>query len=150
MLNKTFISRLKTFEENLDDTVVNLMLKDPRYIIDAIQTRLLNTGIAGDGGLIGGGQYSAKTIKEKQKKGRPFAHFTLKDEGDWYGSMTVTKESKEIIVKAQDKSPETLIGRYGESILELTEAEINVMVEFKIDPLIQNMLDKFDTIEIKL
>ena len=148
MLNKTFISRLKTFEENLDDTVVNLMLKDPRYIIDAIQTRLLNTGIAGDGRLIG--TYSESYKQYKDAKGDESSFITLRDTGDWYSGMKVTKESKEIIVNSSDWKNSELKSREGESILELTEAEINVMVEFKIDPLIQNMLDKFDTIEIKL
>jgi hypothetical protein len=76
------------------------------------------------------GQYSPFTIALKEKKGQRIDHITLKDTGEFYGSMEVKAKRDEIIVSADMKKPDTDLEVIYPNALGLNEKSLSEIRDF--------------------
>lgn len=135
-----YIQSLKDLEANLD-SIVNTAIKNKEgFILGLLKNRLFQTGISGDGSLIG--YYAPSTVKDKRERGKRAAFITLRDEGDWYRGMFVIYDGTNVLINSSDEKTSSLIQEYGKSILELTEQEQNLVIDTIIEPAILNHITK--------
>lgn len=111
------------------EKLMGLLIKDKRFrefIISAnTNDQLFDDGIDSTGKSLG--VYSAYTIEDKKRKGLPFNHVTLFEEGNLHKSWRVFLDKNKDVVIDSDLDTEKygqLIDKYGESIMGLTEENL--------------------------
>ena len=75
--------------------------------------------------------YTARTIKNKKRKGQPTTRVTLRDTGAFHESMYVVFDSEGFYVTASDEKTQGLVEKYGEEIFRLTDKtlpELSVLI----------------------
>ncbi|RLA04915.1 MAG: hypothetical protein DRQ47_02485 [Gammaproteobacteria bacterium] len=133
-----YIQLLTKISNDLPEEVGRIIKRNEGKILTMIKLRLYQTGIDGDGNLIG--NYSSYTKKRKKDKGQPAAHITLRDTGEFYSSLFTTFNGEELFIhSSSDKAP-MLVEEYGEAILELTEQEINIILDGIVEPQINKYI----------
>lgn len=89
--------------------------------------------------------YKPRTVALKKKKGQPYDRVTLKDTGDWYGSIKGKTKSEYFEINGDTPYQEYLLKRYGNSILGLTDENLSVLLTEKIRPeVIQKIKDYYN------
>lgn len=84
--------------------------------------------------------YTDYTKSIKQAKGQPTNRVTLKDEGDFYKSITYKADAKGVEYKATDIKTTALEEKYGEEILGLTDDNIFEVVNLIENEIADNLL----------
>jgi hypothetical protein len=116
------------------EPVIRKIIKDNKgKILSIIKLRLYRKGIDGDGKSILP-DYSVATTKEKKGKRQITSHVTLRDTGEWYGSFYVVYENGEIKVNSNSSKTIQLTEKYGDSILEFTNQELEHIILSIIEP----------------
>lgn len=77
--------------------------------------------------------YSPATIEIKMQKGQPTDRVTLRDEGDFEGSIYLRIGSDEFEIDATDWKTGNIVHKYGD-ILGLTDSNINELITSYIIP----------------
>jgi len=113
-------------------SVLDILINQTKFqdLIIRLNTeeQLFKKGIDSEGETLG--IYAEFTIKQKQKKGQPTAHVTLKDTGDFYGTWTVTTNNGDIFIEADgDKPDKNLMDVYGEEIVGLLESNLQILID---------------------
>jgi hypothetical protein len=116
------------------EPLIRKIIKDNKgKILTIIKLRLYQKGIDGDGMPILP-SYSVGTTKTKKGKSQITSHVTLRDTGEWFGSFYVVYESGEIKVKSDSTKTSQLTSKYGDSILEFTQDELQNIIQAIIEP----------------
>lgn len=68
--------------------------------------------------------YKDITVQIKRFRGQPYDRVTLRDEGDFHRSINVTARHNEFEIYATDIKTESLIRKYGDDMLGLTDDNI--------------------------
>ena len=127
-------------------SVLNILINRNKFqdLIIRLNTedQLFDKGVDSEGKSLG--IYAEFTIKQKQKKGQPTAHVTLKDTGDFYGTWTVTTKDGDIFIEADgDKDDKNLMDIYGEKIVGLLESNLQILlneIETDTPEIVENLL----------
>jgi len=141
----TYIGQLNTLADNLDSIVSTTIEKNGNLVVGMVKKRLIGSGKDADDKLIGGGQYSAVTIADKNRfSGNEgiTSHFTLFHFGDFHDGMFVQQVGKNALITSSDQKTNLLISEYGEAILGLNDEETEVVAEQIIDPELQKIINK--------
>lgn len=144
-----YISSFSSEVDNIDETVKEIIEKNSGKILSTIKLRLFRTGVAGDGQKITP-EYSPITVTRKKGKGQISSHVTLRDTGEWYRSFYIDFIDGEVVVESNSSKTEDLTVKYGDSILELTEQEVELIVLSIIEPELFKVLNKIKQINIDL
>lgn len=146
---KQYKAKLEQIRDDLPRKVDIIIQNNARFIIGQFKLRLYNKGTDGEGKLIG--NYTKKTIESKKKKGQKTSFVTLKDTGDFYGSLFLAKRGENYEITSSDPKAERLFEQYGDSILDLTEQETEKIILDIVIPQLQQVLYDFsDDLVIKL
>jgi hypothetical protein len=129
-----YINDLEDLEANLDDIISKAIYSKEGMIVGLIKNRLYQRGLDGDNKLIG--NYAASTEAVKRAEGKRASFITLRDEGLFYNGMFVDYANYIFNVRSSDGKTPSLIQKYGESILELTEQEQELLIYTIIEPAI--------------
>ena len=86
--------------------------------------------------------YTPFSVKIKKEKGQPTGRVTLRDEGDFHLSFYLAISDDEMEIKASDEKVGSLSRKYGESILGLTESNLNEVVEVYVRPAVEQAFKK--------
>ena len=130
------------------EPLIRKIIKDNKgKILSIIKLRLYRKGIDGDGNKILP-DYSTGTIETKKGKRQITSHVTLRDTGKWYGSFYVVYENGEIKVKSYSSKTIQLTEKYGNSILEFTNQELEYIILSIIEPEIINRINSSKQIVI--
>jgi hypothetical protein len=130
------------------DPLVRKIIKDNRgQILTMIKLRLFNYGIDGDGNQILP-DYTYSTIATKKRKRQRTSFVTLRDTGEFYGSFSVVYENEEISIQSSSDKAGALTSKYGNSILELTQDELTVILQGIIIPEIEKRINSSRQITI--
>ena len=84
--------------------------------------------------------YAPLTITLKKAEGRPTDRVTLEDEGDFHDSFYIDFQEDGFEIRASDWKTQELIYKYGESILGLTDENIELVARQFIVPEIHKMI----------
>jgi hypothetical protein len=145
----SYISSFSNEIDNIDETVRDIIERNSGKILSVIKLRMYQSGIAGDGQKITP-EYSPITITRKKGKGQISSHVTLRNTGEWYKSFYIDFIDGEVIVKSDSSKTEDLTAKYGDSILELTEQEVELIVLSIIEPELFKVLNNIKQINIDL
>lgn len=129
-----YINDLGELEANLDDIISKAIYSKEGLIVGLIKNRLYQHGVDGNNKLIG--NYAPSTEALKRREGKRSSFITLIDEGLFYSGMYVDYKDYIFNVKSSDGKTPSLIEKYGESILELTEDEQELLIYTIIEPAI--------------
>lgn len=99
-----------------------------QQVVDLNQSQMYDDGVDSKGDSLG--KYSPFTIALKEKKGQRIDHITLKDTGEFYGSMQVKAQRDEIIVSADMKKPDTDLEVIYPNALGLNEKSLSEIRDF--------------------
>ena len=89
----------KIIREIFDDSDLQL------DIANLNRSQMFDEGIDAKGDSLG--EYSPYTIAQKIKKGQRHDHITLRDTGEFHGSIRVRSEQKTVIISGDMKKPDT-------------------------------------------
>lgn len=137
--------RLRKFDEILSKELVNEIMAHENEIIEAVvQNQLYERGINGAGiEIMSYEPYRPSTIKKKQKKGQPYNRVTLKDTGEWYGSLRLVYDSDGFFITSTDEKNKYLKQKYGPKILRLTDENLSMILHKYIRPNLKVKLEKY-------
>lgn len=141
---KAWRSRSSRFNNFMDQTIRDLK---GYYILGPLKRRLYSRGVDATGSKIG--DYSPFTKRIRNKLGLVTSHVQLFYTGDWYDSMFVTVEKGVVTVDSTDKSKtEKIEEKYGKEILQMSDEEVNKLIDTRLEPEIQKWLDKNPNLKI--
>jgi hypothetical protein len=153
------IFAIKAKEIKPINQVLNDIFKNPNiaeWMIKTIQNRLYETGIVGTGEILktdksGADPYSPVTMDVKSFRGQKIGNVTLKDSGDFYKSFKVAlnlfgfeisgdfqKQNGHIYDNFTKLFPSK--AKFEESVMGLTNDEIDFMINTMIIPMIQTKI----------
>ena len=126
--------RLRAFKDNLPMYLEDIIHDKEDVIVSAIaDDQLYRRGINGRGEKIMDYMpYTARTIKNKKRKGQPTTRVTLRDTGAFHESMYVVFDSEGFYITASDEKTEELVKKYGEEIFRLTDKNFTRIVRSHI------------------
>ena len=115
--------RLRAFKDSLPMLLEDIVSDKEDVIVSAIaDNQLYRRGINGKGEKIMDYMpYTARTIKNKKRKGQPTTRVTLRDTGAFHKSMYVVFDSEGFYIKESDEKNEGIVEKYGEKILRLKD-----------------------------
>ena len=126
--------RLRAFKDSLPMLLEDIVSDKEDVIVSAIaDDQLYRRGINGKGEKIMDYMpYTAKTIKNKRKKGQPTTRVTLRDTGAFHESMFVVFDSEGFYITASDEKTQDLVEKYGKEIFRLTNKNFTRIVRSHI------------------
>lgn len=126
--------RLRAFKDNLPELLEDIIRDKENIIVSAIANdQLYRRGINGQGKkIMSYAPYTARTIKNKRKKGQPTTRVTLRDTGIFHESMFLVFDSEGFYVTASDDKVSFLIKKYGEEIFRLTDKNFTRIIQSHI------------------
>lgn len=130
------IQALKDFQASIPETI-NRVSKDKASILVKYNTnaQLYTEGVNAEGVKISSYRpYRPLTISIKKSKGQPTDRVTLKDTGDFHSSIKVELTPDGILFTATDRKTLELMAKYGDSILGLTDENLNAFSWGEIFP----------------
>lgn len=133
---QNLVRRLRKFKDILDEELKDEIMKHEDIIVQMIaDEQLYEKGIEGRGIFIMDYRpYTSKTIKVKQKKGQPYDRVTLRDTGEFHGSLHVEFDDKGFYVTSTDDKAKYLLARYGKTIFRLTDENLTTLLRDYIKP----------------
>ena len=126
--------RLRAFKDSLPMLLEDVVRDKEDVIVSAIaDDQLYRRGINGKGEKIMDYMpYTAKTIKNKRKKGQPTTRVTLRDTGAFHESMYVVFDSEGFYITASDEKTQDLVEKYGKEIFRLTNKNFTRIIRSHI------------------
>ena len=126
--------RLRAFKDSLPMLLEDIVRDKEDVIVSAIaDDQLYRRGINGKGKKIMDYMpYTARTIKNKKRKGQPTTRVTLRDTGAFHESMYVVFDSEGFYITASDEKTQGLVEKYGEEIFRLTDKNFTRIVRSHI------------------
>ena len=126
--------RLRAFKDSLPTLLEDVVRSKEDVIVSAIANdQLYRRGINGKGEkIIDYMPYTAKTIKNKRKKGQPTTRVTLRDTGAFHESMFVVFDSEGFYITASDEKTQDLVEKYGKEIFRLTNKNFTRIIRSHI------------------
>ena len=126
--------RLRAFKDSLPMLLEDVVRSKEDVIVSAIANdQLYRRGINGKGKKIMDYMpYTAKTIKNKRKKGQPTTRVTLRDTGAFHESMFVVFDSEGFYITASDEKTQDLVEKYGKEIFRLTNKNFTRIIRSHI------------------
>jgi len=134
-----YIAKLNDLSNNMDVYIRDIVLKNKGELLGSIKLRLYNRGVDAKGNSLG--VYSARTKILKKKKNQRTTHVTLRDSGDWYGSMFIDFKEGSIFVDATDWKTGLLEDVYGQEILSLSDSETALFVDSSLEPELEKLVN---------
>lgn len=83
--------------------------------------------------------YTAFTVRIKGFKGQPTDRVTLRDTGDFHGAFRLEFEPDQFTITSGDAKLAKLQAKYGETIMGLTDENIQKLIERIRDPLTERL-----------
>lgn len=147
------IKALDAFIEKLDEVVLNIVADHEAKIVEWVTGEQLYTqGVRGSDGvtIMSYAPYAESTVKRKTKKGQPTDRVTLRDTGEFHKKFTVSTDTEKFTISAENTDPallpKFLAARYGDGIFNLTDENLNTLIETAITPnlliAIKNIVDE--------
>lgn len=126
--------RLRAFKDNLPMLLEDIVRDKEDVIVSAIaDDQLYRRGINGKSEKIMDYMpYTARTIKNKKRKGQPTTRVTLRDTGAFHESMYVVFDSEGFYITASDEKTQDLVEKYGEEIFRLTDKNFTRIIRSHI------------------
>ena len=126
--------RLRAFKDSLPMLLEDVVRSKEDVIVSAIANdQLYRRGINGKGEKIMDYMpYTAKSIKNKRKKGQPTTRVTLRDTGAFHESMFVVFDSEGFYITASDEKTQDLVEKYGKEIFRLTNKNFTRIIRSHI------------------
>ena len=126
--------RLRAFKDSLPMLLEDVVRSKEDVIVSAkANDQLYRRGINGKGEKIMDYMpYTAKTIKNKRKKGQPTTRVTLRDTGAFHESMFVVFDSEGFYITASDEKTQDLVEKYGKEIFRLTNKNFTRIIRSHI------------------
>ena len=126
--------RLRALKDSLPMLLEDIVRDKEDVIVSAIaDDQLYRRGINGKGEKIMDYMpYTARTIKNKKRKGQPTTRVTLRDTGAFHESMYVVFDSEGFYITASDEKTQDLVEKYGEEIFRLTDKNFTRIIRSHI------------------
>lgn len=140
-----FLGLLEDVEYDLREGIKKEILDADRYITGSIVAQRLFQGISGDGSLIG--RYAPATIYSKQRRGKYWAHVTLRETGSFYQSLDMRWKGDELELFSHQENTQKvnfLIDKYGQSILEFAERDAFLIFKRFVEPFVKDAQKKLN------
>lgn len=135
---RNLTNRLRKFKDILDEELQDAIIACTPEITDAIREQMYN-GVDGSMNEIKP-PYTARTVKNKIRKGQPTNRVTLKDSGDFYKSLVVIADHRGFIVSSEDPKVNLLVEKYGDKIFMLSDFNFTEIVREQIRPILQQRI----------
>lgn len=131
MLEKELIAAVDKYDIHIIEMIRDEQLY--KYGINGRETELMNIK-----------PYTRATIKRKQKRHQPIDRVTLKDTGEFYGSLYVDHDEKGFYVtSADDDKREYLIDLYGPEIFRLTNENLSRFLKEYVKPELKKKMEAY-------
>lgn len=126
--------RLRAFKDSLPMLLEDIVRDKEDVIVSAIaDDQLYRRGINGKGEKIMDYMpYTARTIKNKKRKGQPTTRVTLRDTGAFHKAVHVIFDSEGFYITSSDDKTQYLIEKYGEEIFRLTDKNFTRIIRSHI------------------
>ena len=126
--------RLRAFKDSLPTLLEDIVRSKEDVIVSAIANdQLYRRGINGNGEKIMDYMpYTARTIKNKKRKGQPTTRVTLRDTGAFHESMYVVFDSEGFYITSDDEKAQYLVKKYGREIFRLTDKNFTRIIRSHI------------------
>lgn len=121
---ETLIKNIKEFQVKTDETLLDLVKKEEKFVISLNVDDQLFQGKDANGDEVGP-PYTAFTVRLKRKKGQPFDRVTTRDTGDFHKSFFLKFGPSHFEIDATDSKKGQLIRKYGKDIIGLTDENID-------------------------
>lgn len=132
------IKALETWQDEAPKRVLaQVQDREPDVVELNYEEQLFRRGIRADGKQITPA-YTPFTTKLKGYKGQPTDRVTLRDTGDFHASFLLEFEANEFRIFAADWKEGKLKAKYGEEILGLTDKNIQRVIEWIRDPVLND------------
>lgn len=117
------IEALELFQNKVNDQIKRIILSLETIVTEMnTEDQLFDQGINSEGeSIISYAPYSDITIEIKRELGQPVDRVTLRDEGDFHDSFELEEAETGVLIVAKDTKTDELIFQYGDSIIGLTE-----------------------------
>lgn len=138
---RNLVYRLRKFKPILEESLKEEIERNQDVITDIIRTQLY-AGIDGYKNDIKP-PYTARTVKNKIRKGQPTDRVTLKDTGKFYKSLYVEFDSNGFRILSDDKKAEDLLEKYGEQVLRMTNSELTDFLRTHIRPVLTEKMKNY-------
>lgn len=116
------IQALKDFDREAEKIVIELC-KDRRAMIIKMNVDEMYGGVDAEGADISP-PYRPSTIRRKRRRNQPYDRVTLRDEGDFHGSVEIEFRDGEFELVSRDQKAKYLQRKYGDDILGLSEDNV--------------------------
>lgn len=134
---------LKTFQETIDQSIVEIFMENQDVIVEYVTNiQLYIEGMRGSDGafIMDYMPYSRLTIKLKEIKGQPTDRVTLRDTGDFHKSFRIEPTDDTVEITADDWKTEELKDKYGQGIMALSDEHLHsVKIAFILPGLRQKL-----------
>ena len=150
MINKSIIRRVKKTIDEIEKSLyptLKQVFNNNKTIIEALNTddQLYNNSIDSKG-LTLKPSYAQSTIDYKRRNNQISVRVTLRDTGDFYDSVNVIAEDRQLIIESSVEYAKFLTAKYGKDILGVTNDNLedfyNKYIAKEIDTNINKIIDK--------
>lgn len=150
MINKSIIRRVKKTIDEIEKSLyptLKQVFNNNKSIIESLNTdgQLYNNSINSKGITLQP-SYAQSTIDYKRRNNQISVRVTLRDTGDFYESVNVIAEDRQLIIEASVEYAKYLTAKYGKDILGVTNANLedfyNKYIAKEIDTNINKIIDK--------
>lgn len=117
------------------------VVRDNAFLLELENQQQLEAGLNKDGHSIRP-EYSYLTVLYKQEAGEPYDRVTLRDTGDFYGSIVAEVRGQALEMEATDPKTEELQEKYGEAILGLSDDAVGEFCREVLKPELQDLTRK--------
>lgn len=134
--------RLRKFKDVLHQELAEEIKSNEPIITEMVRMQLH----AGTDGYTSSIQppYTARTIKNKIKKGQPVDRVTLRDTGDFYKSLRVEFDEDGFYITSTDEDLMNLLKeKYGSPILRLSDSNMSILLHEFIRPSLKEKLKEY-------
>jgi hypothetical protein len=130
------IDGLRAFESSAQALLLDRLIQLESEVIDLnAEEQLFERGINAEGEeIIRYAPYSEVTIEIKRAQGQPVDRVTLRDTGDFHSEFFLTRLADGVLIDSADEKTTDLQRQYGQSILGLTDENIQYLILTELLP----------------
>lgn len=118
------IKRLEAWKKALPEMSIDVAEEFQAEAVDLVTEEQLSKGKDGDGGDIKP-DYTPFTVRVKIEKGQTANFVTLKDTGDYHGSIKFRRSRVFFLFYSDDAKAQKLENKYGKNLLSLNEESLH-------------------------
>jgi len=135
-------SELGNPEQLVREAFERELRENEAWVVERVsEEQLYEQGKRGDGVSINSfAPYAPRTVADKIRKGQPVDRVTLRDRGDFHRGFYIEFYPDGFAISSTDNKTDDLVRSYGEEIMQLSDDNMQDVVESYILPAVQEII----------